>query len=185
MRIAVDVDGVLIDLIPEFCRLEGNGHSPEEVTKWGFFEDWGVTFEKGYEIFANIDDTKTKTIDEHIPIYLERLNKEHTVYIVTCRNINKMPRLLEKFKMMGLEPGKHYEGFIIIWNHDMSKKLEHDFDVYIDDSPKIAEPMKYYPAKDLILFDQPWNQGVRNGFNIKRVKGWKKVMEEFFEDEEY
>ena len=48
MRIAVDIDGVLLDLVITFCEIFNeryNTHyTKEDVSNWEFFNDWKDVF---------------------------------------------------------------------------------------------------------------------------------------------
>jgi len=77
---------------------------------------------------------------------------------------------------MNLKPGIQYQNLIIV---DSDKeKLDLDYDIYIDDGPKLANIMGKYPNKILILLDQPWNKTIQISKNIKRVNNWKEIYDE-------
>ena len=55
------------------------------------------------------------------------------------------------------------------------EKLKLDYNLYIDDSPGIAELMKNLPDKKLLLPNTPWNKHIKNSFNVSRFESWKEV----------
>ena len=47
MRIAIDIDGVLLDLMVSYCEIFNERHKTEytkkDVKNWEFFRDWNST----------------------------------------------------------------------------------------------------------------------------------------------
>ena len=68
MRIAVDIDGVLLDLVITFCEIFNeryNTHyTKEDVSNWEFFNDWNITEEEAFEIAQFLYKSAPYFLDE-------------------------------------------------------------------------------------------------------------------------
>ena len=55
MKIAIDVDGVLLDLMTKFCEIfnerYNTRYSKSDVTNWEFFYEWNITEEECFQKF--------------------------------------------------------------------------------------------------------------------------------------
>lgn len=49
-------------------------------------------------------------------------------------------------------------------------------DIYIDDMPHVANDILLNTASQMVLFDQPWNQGFEPSARLVRAKGWRDVV---------
>ncbi len=91
MKIAIDIDGVLLDIIVEYCiifnKRYGTNHQKKDVTKWDFFKDWNVDEDTGFKIFYEIyaDSMRIPFIDENAPEIMKKLNETYDVDIVSAR----------------------------------------------------------------------------------------------------
>lgn len=179
-KISIDVDSILIDIMVNYCKIynkkKNSKKTKEDVTDWDFFDDWGLSKEEGRGIFENIDLQDVPVISDTLDCYLLLLNQRSKVDIVTNRKEEQRKALLKKFKSMNLKPGIQYQNLIIVDSE--KKKLDLDYDIYIDDSPKLANIIEKYPNKILILLDQPWNKNIQIANNIKRVNNWKEIYDE-------
>jgi len=91
MRIAVDIDGVLLDIMVTYCEIfnkrNKTNYQKKDVKNWEFFRDWKISEQEAFEIFHEIyeDSMIVPFIDEKAPYIMKELNKFHEVYIVTAR----------------------------------------------------------------------------------------------------
>ena len=182
IRIAQDMDGVIFDLMTEFARiyndLNSTSKTVNDVTRWSFYEDWGMTKEECFEIFDEIDQRNCKLLDPDIPKYLKRLNENFDVDIVTLKPIKNKPIIKEALEMNGIIEGIHYNKLVVLSYEVSHVKLSLDYDIYIDDSEGLANEFnKTEDDKTLLLYDSPWNQSIKEEGKILRVKGWDDIME--------
>lgn len=179
-KISIDIDSTLIDIMVNYCKIynkkKNSKKTKEDVTIWDFFDDWGLSKEEGIGIFEKIDLQDIPVISDALDCYLLLLNQKYKVDIVTDRKEEQRKALEKKFESMNLKPGIQYQNLIIVDSY--KKKLDLDYDIYIDDSPKLANIMEKYPNKILILLDQPWNKNIQISNNIKRVNNWKEIYDE-------
>jgi len=181
MKIAVDIDGVLLDIIVEYCKIfnirYGTNYQKEDVTNWDFFKDWNIDEETAFniffEIYANTDDVPF--IDDDAPSVLINLNKLYDVSIVSARLPRYHNQIVKKLKDHNIHKGKHYNEVILLHHHPSDIKLKEAFDIYIDDNPNLVEPIKKLNKRTLLLYDQPWNQDCICEKNVIRVYNWKDI----------
>ncbi len=178
-KISVDVDSTLIDIMVSYCEIynldSNENKTKEDVEDWDFFEDWGLTVDEGKEIFGKIYLQNVPVICEDVDFYLENIHSNHIVDIVTNREEKFRTVLIKKLQSMDILKEKHYRRLILV-NSEI-EKLKLDYDIYIDDSPKLANLIFNYPTKLQYLIDQPWNKGINESPNIIRVYNWNEIYE--------
>lgn len=186
MKISVDLDGVLIQIMEEWIRIYNNRYyknkiTIEKITQWDFYKHLGITELELSQIFDCIDLKTIPIIDKRAPKYLKKLNKKHTIHIVTARYRGEKdrPKVQEKLDLMGLVKGVHYDKLVITDNYPKDIKILLNYDVYVDDSPFLAESFQndelFRQFKLLLLMDQPWNWRVESQFGTIRVRNWKEI----------
>ncbi|TFF95591.1 MAG: hypothetical protein EU547_07345 [Promethearchaeota archaeon] len=181
MRIAVDVDGVLLDLMIKYCEVFNEryqtNYKKSDVTRWDFFEAWNIDESKAFEIFHNIYQKTSDVpfIDNKALEVLKDLNKTNHIDIVSARTSKFKKQLKKKLKSHGIKKGTHYENLILVHDKPYDIKLRLDYDIYIDDSPHLAAAVREKNNSILFLYDQPWNRQINDVENIIRVKNWKSI----------
>lgn len=175
MDIAVDLDGVIWDIMGVFLELYnkkfGTNIKIEEVDEWYYFPK--ENFETVYpETLKRIDEYPL--LDENINHYLFLLMGKHEVKILTHER-NTVDVMKKKLKDFNIREGFEYLE-LIKQDTYTGDKLSEVFDIYIDDCPLLAERMKDYPDRILLLYDQPWNRYYKSTTNVFRVMDWKDVM---------
>jgi len=175
MKIAVDLDGVVWDIMRVFLKIYNRIYSEnvkyEDIDDWYYFPQ--ERFEHVYPLTLPwIMDYPV--LDEFIYIYLFVLNKEHDVSILTAE-LNPIEILEEKLKSLGIFKGTQYKELIKIDPKDT--KLDYEFDVYIDDKPGLARKMHKFPKRYMLLYDQPWNQDFDDSKseNVWRIFRWDEI----------
>jgi uncharacterized HAD superfamily protein len=185
MRVACDIDGVLLDTVITFCELfnkkHGTSYQKSDVTKWEFFIDWNIPEDDIWDIFYQIykDSMSVPFIDDRIPSIMMELNQTHDVSIVSARTPQYRESILRKLRFHRILQGSHYNELVLLFHKPYDLKMKQDFDVIIDDNPKLAESIKQQKDKILLLFDQPWNQEINDAENIIRVRNWSEIEEYF------
>ena len=183
MRIAVDIDGVLLDLVITFCEIFNERYNThyrkEDVSNWEFFNDWNITEEEAFEIFFQIYENTMDVpfIDKDASEYMRKLNINHDVYILSARTSQYKSQIIEKLNNHNVKLGVHYNELILVHHKPYDQKQNYKFDVYIDDNPHLAETIEKTKGRYLLLYDQPWNQDFVCKNNIIRVHNWKEVYD--------
>jgi 5'(3')-deoxyribonucleotidase len=187
MKVSVDVDGVLFDIMEPFCEMFNKRYNTRfkktDVCQWDFFLDWNVKKQDVFDLFFEIynDPSPVPLIDENAPEILEKLNKRHIIDIVSARTKNYTTQLKKELAMHGIEQSIHYKQLILVHNSPKDIKITLDYDLYIDDNPHLAESIKKEEELILLLYSQPWNDDITLSSNIKRVKSWKEIDNYFNE----
>lgn len=181
MKISVDIDGVLLDVMITYCEefnnLYNTNYEKHDVRNWEFFKDWNITEKQAFDVFYRVYEKSLiiPFIDEDAPEILKKLNLNHGVYIVTARQVRFKEPTLEKLRFHGIKKNVQYKELFFMEPRPYDVKLQHKFDIYIDDSPNLAASIKKLKKKILLLFDQPWNQKIECNGNIFRVYNWNDI----------
>jgi len=184
MKIAIDIDGVLLDIMVEYCIIfnqkYGTNYSKADVTDWEFFKYWNISEKEAFEIFDIIyeDSMPVPFIDENAPTIMENLNKLHEVSIVTARNLKYKDPVVKKLNFHNIKKGIQYRDIILLHHEPYDIKLQQNFDVYVDDNPNLVEAIGELKERTLLLYDQLWNQNCICENNVIRVHNWKEVLKE-------
>lgn len=181
MKIAIDIDGVLLDLMATFCDIfnqrYNTNYKKKDVINWEFFKDWSISEEEAYEIFYKIyeDSSSVPFIDENAPSILKSLNNFHHIDLVSARTSKYRHQLIKKLNAHGIRKGVQYTNLILVNHKPYDKKLDLKYDIYVDDNPNLVEPVQKMKGRFLLLYDQPWNQYCICEENIIRVYNWKEI----------
>jgi 5'(3')-deoxyribonucleotidase len=181
MKVAVDIDGVLLDIIIEYCKIFNNRYGTNfqkrDVTNWDFYKEWNVDEETAFNIFYEIyaDSNNVPFIDSNAPDILRTLNKIHDVSIVSARLPEYHNELVRKLRDHNIMQKIHYNKIILLHHNPPDIKLKEKFDIYIDDNPNLVEPIKYLKDRTLLLYNQPWNQESICENNVIRVYNWNDI----------
>lgn len=179
MRISLDLDNTLAQTMESTVHLYNQRFSTsytiDDVTDWNW---WNVFFPISSQ--HNAKNTGYRLMDEAwliggiepIPKFervLELVGDDDLIDIVTGRETTPVPVLLDWLKRHRIP----YDNFIV-----STDKEDLDYDVYIDDDPRLAEKIKDRRGKVLILFDQPWNRHISSSRNVVRVFSWDDVVQQ-------
>jgi uncharacterized HAD superfamily protein len=183
MKIAIDIDGVLLNIMSTFLKIFNNryctSYKIEDVTNWEFFKDWNISEEEAFDIFYNIyqNTMDVPFIDEMAPEYLGKLHLAHEVYILSTRDPLYRSQVEKKLEFHKIKQNIQYIDLILIHNKPYDSKSSQEFDVFVDDNPHLAEAILKKKDKYLLLYDQPWNKSFLCKNNIIRVYNWKDIYE--------
>ena len=168
LRIALDVDSVLADVIIHWNRIYYDIYNRKlkkfDINTWDFWKKLNLNNQQFNEIF-----TKTWKQWEQIPPTEENLSKKISelyklgvVDIVTGRSLETVSQVKEWLNREKI----FYNKFIHVPSE--SFKCDLPYDIFIDDSPfniiKNTEKNKYS-----LLYNQPWNQNIDKHPNIFRI----------------
>lgn len=176
MRIAVDVDGVLADIISVWLAYYNRKHnsslSREQIQRWDFWKSIGYSAERFYAELATCwkEWLKVPAIESDIANSIAMLRSLGKIDIVSAQMAKDyVKRWLEHNNIV-------YDEYVSVARG--VDKADLAYDAFIDDSPINAERMSSM-GKLVLLYDQPWNRHLSNGRYIVRVKnmdGVKRVL---------
>ena len=181
MKIAIDIDGVLLDIIVRYCEIYnkryGTNYKKNDVTEWNFFNDWNIDEETAFKIFFEIyeDSRNVPFIDQDAPKIMKKLNERYDLDIVSARLPEYRSSITEKLDSHDIKEGIQYTELILLHHKPYDIKLKQNYDLYLDDNPNLVEPIKKLKDRTLLLYDQPWNQDSVCENNVYRVHDWNEV----------
>lgn len=170
MRIAVDIDDVIIDLAPvwlgEYNRLSGESLTPGVMTQW----NW-TPLVKDAELLYSLLDTP---IWQHampvrgagMAIYRLLRAGHDIVYVTAQYNKSKVDWMIRH----GYITEEKDRRFVVA-----SDKSLISADMLIDDKP---ENVIRYP-KGGIIFARPWNDIGLWPVTVERIDGWPRILDHF------
>ena len=155
MKIALDVDGVLADVIESWLSYNNKIRptiSKSQISEWDFWKNHDINkFDFYTELsicwrsWENIPPTENDITSATV-----QLSKMGTVDIVTARDESTHNDVKNWLKLHKIN-FKNYVGVV-----EGVEKSKLDYDVFIDDSPLNAKSM-LEKGKSVILYSQPWN----------------------------
>lgn len=155
MKIGLDVDGVLADVIDTWLSYS-NKIRPEilrsQISEWDFWKrhkinkfDFYTELSYCWRSWENIPPT-----ENNLASATDQLSNLGTVDIVTARDDSTHNDVKKWLKFHKIK-FKNYVGVI-----EGTEKSKLDYDIFIDDSPLNAKSM-LEKGKAVILYSQPWN----------------------------
>jgi len=174
MKIALDVDGVLADVIQSWLNYSNSKRqkiSKHEISDWDFWKKFQINRYDFYEELSSCWKNWDSILptEENLSLFTKNLSKLGQVDIVTARE-----RSTDSFVKNWL---KHHEisfdNYVSVIDGPMKADL--DYDVFIDDSPLNASKI-IQQNKKIILYSQPWNTNISEN-NIHRIKNLSEAIE--------
>lgn len=155
MKIALDVDGVLADVIESWLSYNNKVRptiSKSQISEWDFWKNHDIDKFDFYSELSTCwrswkDIPPTENNIASATIQLSNLG---TVDIVTARDESTHNDVKNWLKLHNVN-FKNYIGVL-----EGIEKSKLDYDVFIDDSPLNAKSM-LENGKSVILYSQPWN----------------------------
>lgn len=166
MKIALDVDGVLADIIKLWLHYNNNRRriiTKNEITEWDFWKKFDIKPEefdnelsfcwKSWEKIPPTENELSNTVYE--------LMNLGTVDIVTAREPSTDVYVKNWLETQNIVYHKYVSVKV------GPNKAELDYDIYIDDSPINAQRI-VNSKKNILLYSQPWNLTMHDS-RIKRI----------------
>ena len=160
MKIALDVDGVLADVIISWINFSNSIRpyiSKNQVTDWEFWKKFDIN---PFDFYSELSSCwknwqSVPTTQENLSNITKNLSTIGQVDIVTARE-----RSTDSFVQNWLNHHNiSYHSYVSVIDGPMKADL--DYDVFIDDSPLNAIKFLEHNKK-VILYSQPWNQHISN-----------------------
>lgn len=168
MKIALDVDGVLADIIivwlDNYNRANKKSVSKNDIVHWDFWKELGLNKYTFYQELSNCWSRwkEVPPMEQGIANAVEMLRSVGKVDIVTAREEATTEYVVKWLKHNYIK----YDDYVTV--PDGREKANLGYDTFIDDSPhnviRIAAK-----GKNALLYDQPWNKSVSDS-KIIRIK---------------
>ena len=155
MKIALDVDGVLADVI-EAWLLYNNKIRPQilrsQISEWNFWKNHEISEFDFYKELSHCWKSweDIPLTEANIAEATSKLSSLGTVDIVTAREDSTHEDVKKWLKFHKI----HFKNYVGVIEGVEKSKL--DYDVFIDDSPHNAKSM-LEKGKTVLLYSQPWN----------------------------
>ena len=169
MKIALDVDGVLADVIVSWLNYSNSirpSISKNQVTDWEFWKKFKIDpFDFYSELSSCWKNWKSIPVTEkNLSLTTKNLSNFAQVDIVTAREVSTNSFVKNWLTYHNIS----YNNYVSVIDGPMKADL--DYDIFIDDSPLNA--IKFLENnKKVILYSQPWNKHISNNqlFRISKL----------------
>ncbi len=174
MKIALDVDGVLADVIKSWLNYSNKIRpkiSKHDITDWDFWNKFKIN---RYDFYAELSScwknwNSIPPTEENLSSATKNLSNLGQVDIVTARE-----RSTDFFVKNWLTHHNiSYDNYVSVIDGPMKADL--DYDVFIDDSPLNALKILQHNKK-VILYSQPWNKHISEN-QIHRISNLSEAVE--------
>jgi len=175
MKIALDVDGVLADVIVSWLNYSNTIRSKiskHEITDWEFWKKFQINpFDFYTELSSCWKNWKSiPPTEENLSSVTKSLTNLGQVDIVTSREKSTDSFVKEWLNHYDIS----YDNYVSVIDGPMKADL--DYDIFIDDSPLNA--LKFLKNnKKIILYSQPWNQHISED-QIYRVSNLSEAIKQ-------
>ena len=174
MKIALDVDGVLADVIESWLIYSNKIRariSKDDITNWDFWKKFKINRYDFYEELTSCwkNWNSIPPTEDNLSVVTQNLSNFGQVDIVTAREISTDSFVKNWLKLHDVT----YQNYVSVVDGPMKADL--DYDVFIDDSPLNA--IKFLKRKkNVFLYSQPWNQHISDQ-NIQRISTLSEAIE--------
>lgn len=172
-RISLDVDDVLAEVnrvwLARYNRLHNYNYPLSAITDWDFSSIQSTPAEMLplYDLVWNEEsDLIQCLVDVQLVAQLAQLAEVHLVTTRTPVTVAALQQWLQKHELGAYD---------LVRNEHLRSKADLNYDIYIDDDPKLATTIAERPAQTLFLVDKFWNQTARTAGdpmgppNVRRV----------------
>ncbi len=173
MKIALDVDGVLADVIESWLNYSNTIRpkiSKNDITDWNFWKKFEIN---RYDFYKELSScwknwNSIPTTENNLSFITKNLSNIGQVDIVTARE-----RSTDSFVKSWLNYHDiSFDNYVSVIDGPMKADL--DYDVFIDDSPlNVSNFLKH--NKRVILYSQPWNKHISED-RIHRISNLSEVI---------
>lgn len=170
MQIALDVDGVLANVMPlwiELCNQRFRSNlTMSDATTWNFWRAAGISKADFFRVFSETwrNWRRIEPTESEIVRKVKLLESVGEVDIVTGRT----PDTLSYVRCWLQARNIRYRRFVAVPSRISKASLP--YSAYVDDAPNVVEAVAR-AGKWALLYDQPWNRDVAVGEKIIRVNG--------------
>jgi uncharacterized HAD superfamily protein len=175
LRIGVDLDGVLAEAMIIWCDLYnkryGGSLSFEDIQAW---EVWKIVKITRDQFFTLLDDAwqewkRMPPTEENVGEQVRLLREFGTVDVVTGRSMRTVTQAKEWLQVHSIP----YDRFVR--TESTLAKIHLNYDIFVDDSPRLMERIAAKSTALGILYTRPWNRHVHMPSVIRRANSWAEV----------
>ncbi len=174
MNIALDVDGVLADVMLSWIE-KSNRHrarmTKKQITSWDFWRNLGISRNDFFmELSECWKDWKSiPPTEKNLSKSTKKLSGIGGVDIVTARERSTGGHVRQWLAFHGIT----FDRYVSVAEGTLKADL--DYDVFIDDSPVNAAAF-IQKKKSVLLYEQPWNADFRDRRAV-RISSLEEALE--------
>jgi len=175
LNIGIDIDGVIADLVsamlPTLSEICGYSVTHADITEYDIGKALKIEGQMAYIWKAVYNDAFLVNVPA-IKGALDGLNRisNHTIILITGRPLKTQIATEQWLKNNFIKYDR------LIFSQQGKHVYRDDIDMFIEDQYEEAYNM-VAAGIPIILFNQPWNQRLRDSSNIKRVRDWEETTE--------
>ena len=166
LRIALDVDGVLADVITPWLIHNNKVRqtiSKQDITDWDFWQRFNIDRFTFYEELSTCwhDWSQIPPTEQNLSDTVRDMSAYAQIDIVTARE-----KSTDSYVKSWLDSHKiTYDNYVSVVDGPMKADL--DYDIFIDDSPLNASSF-LRNGKTVMLYSQPWNRDLAS-VGLRRI----------------
>ena len=185
LKVAVDMDETLAKIHPlmiaNFNKVNGTNFTVKDHIDFGF-KNLGSCHEEMMPFYVQVWKEQWREIPLNVDVkLLGELAKYYEVNILTARSpnakgetggtVDALNEFLKLHKINLVLPPP------VLCDPKYDKARDFDYDIYVDDSPRLAETIAKMDGKTLLLIDHLYNRYVKeDGKKIIRVESAQKAI---------
>lgn len=178
MKVGVDIDGVVADVMPLWLKTLENAFQRKMPSKAGMHfneaEVYGLTYEQLEQFYRN---NESLFVRESLPMkgaveHLARLMTEHQVYLVSARFKSQLENTINWL----VQHDVPYTELILLGSIDKRQTcVDFNLEIFVEDSLANACQLAVHGIPVLLL-DAPYNQGELPA-GVTRCFNWAEIYE--------
>jgi uncharacterized protein len=174
MKIALDVDGVLADVILSWIAYSNTIRSKitkNDITDWDFWRKFKIN---RYDFYTELNScwknwNSIPVTEKNLSSTTKKLSNLGQVDIVTAREHSTNSFVKSWLNHHNIS----YDNYVSVIDGPMKANL--DYDIFIDDSPLNVSNFLQHNKK-VILYSQPWNEHLSEN-QIPKISNLSEVFE--------
>lgn len=170
LKIALDLDGVLAEPMLILCESlsakTGRKITLEDITEWDPPDIVALSKKSFGDLFNDVwlnDWKRIPPTESELSRKVAKLKEHGRVDIVTGRS----PQTITVAKLWLQKYQISYDSFVPV--HGSTGKLRLDYDIYIDDAPRLMQLLASTLDKIGIVYSKPWNMNIEVGERFFRA----------------
>lgn len=178
MKIAADLEGPIADphtlWVQAYNACNGTNYTLEDIDSWDFYKKpdakFKITEKEFFDGFKKIwceDWERIPPAEENICETLKSLSQRHKIEILT-KTVAGYSAKGKRNVLAWLRKCEITYRRVIFLPISAYNKMDFDYDLFVDDDPHLA-PEADKLEKRLLLYDRPWNQGIKDNSYVKRI----------------